>query len=142
MNIAQCCLSIYQAINSSPKVHVYKEPRLLVHKVIRPNMVLLSDNRRVALHDIITPRTDSRSPDERQAAIYVMRQMSYRFIDKQVSLHNESKHLLGTVKADIACGDKTMKQWLIEHHYAVREHTPTPCSWLEYIATSNPRPCS
>lgn len=134
MNIVQCCLSIYQAVYPSRKVYICREPKLLIHKVIRPNMVLLSDNRRVALHDIITPRTDSRSPDERQAAIYVMRQMSYKYVDKQVTLHNESKHLLGTVKADIACADKTMKQWLIENHYAVREHTPIPDSWLEYIA--------
>ena len=97
-------------------------------------MVLLSDNRRIRLHDIITPNTDSRSTDERQAAIYVMRQMSYKYVDKQVTIHNETNHLLGTTNADIVCANKTMKQWLMENNYAVRERRHVPNSWMEYMA--------
>ena len=134
MNIVQLGLTLYQMVYPPRKVYICAEPKLLVNKVLRPNMVLLSDNRRIRLHDIITPNTDSRSPDERQAAIYVMRQMSYKYVDKQVTIHNETNHLLGTTKADIVHANKTMNQWLMENNYAVREQRHVPPSWLEYMA--------
>lgn len=134
MNIVQLGLTLYQTVYPPRKVYICAEPKLLVNKVLRPNTVLLSDDRRIVLHDIIMPRTDSRSPDERQAAIYVMRQMSYKYVDKQVSLRNETKHWLGTTKADIVCANKPMKQWLIENNYAVQEPKSVPNSWLEYMA--------
>ncbi len=134
MNIAQIGLTLYQLIYPPRKQHICVEPKLIVNKIVRPNMVLLSDNRRIRLHDIITPNTDSRSTDERQAAIYVMRQMSYKYVDKQVTIHNETNHLLGTTNADIVCANKTMKQWLMENNYAVREQRHVPTSWMEYMA--------
>ena len=135
MNIFQCAKSLYDLVYPPKTVHPEQDIlRGNILKIHDPNTITILSitpiyaKTCVNIGGIITPNIHSFDADERDAAKYVVKQMKYRYWEKYAILDKN---------ADVRCGDEYIWKWMVANRLAVRENTPVPKNWKEYVSSSS-----
>jgi hypothetical protein len=140
MNIFQCCFALYK---------IYREPTFFVNRIStdvadktpykgyilhisRPDTIVMRTKnsmikKYVKIDGIHTPKINLNDNNERAAAIYAMKQMKYKFIEKYA--------VVDDTNGDVICGNENIKTWMLMNRIAVANNEPVPHNWIDYIHT-------